>query len=240
MKQVGENVHVGARVAEIRLQERGVEVIVERNGGKERMTADFCLNSIPMQLLTGLTHNFPADYATGLAAIPRGKYFKLAFQAKERFWERENIYGGISWTTQDISQIWYPSQGIHKRKGVILGAYTFAAEAGDKWARLTPQQRLEVALKQGAKVHPRYREYIENGVSVCWHRMNHMLGCAAAWSESLRAQWFRKLQAPAGHHYLIGDQISDHPSWQEGALHATFHVLEDIDRRVREQAGAAA
>ena len=26
---------------------------------------------------------------------------------------------------QDILQIWYPSHGIHRDKGVLLGAYTF-------------------------------------------------------------------------------------------------------------------
>jgi monoamine oxidase len=193
-----------------------------------------------MQLLAGLEHNFPADYARGIASIPRGKYFKLAFQAKERFWERENIYGGISWTMQDISQIWYPSHSIHAKKGVILGAYTFAGAAGDKFARMTPAQRIDLAIRQGEKVHPGYARFVEHGVSVAWHRMNHMLGCAAAWSESLRSQWFKTLQAPTGNHYLIGDQISMLPSWQEGAVQSAFFAIADIDRRVREQVGVAA
>lgn len=38
-----------------------------------------------------------------------------------------------------------------------------------------------------------------------------------------------------GAHYLIGDQISYHPGWQEGAIHSAFHAIADIDQRVREQ-----
>jgi len=233
-ERLGDVIQLNARVDAIRLTDSGVDVDCVTRRGRETLSADFCLNSIPMQLLAGIEHNFPADYTRGLAAVPRGKYFKLAFQAKERFWEREKIYGGISWTMQDISQIWYPSHGIHKRKGVILGAYTFDGTSGDMFARLSPQERLALAIRQGEKLHPGYGGYVEHGVSVCWHRMNHMLGCAAAWSGPLRTQWFKTLREPAGHHYLLGDQISELPSWQEGAVRSAFFALADIDRRVRE------
>ena len=82
--------------------------------------ADYVLNCIPMHLLAGIEHNFPKEYAAGFTAIPRGKLFKIGLQMKERFWEREGIYGGISWTLQDIQQIWYPAHGIHRKKGVML------------------------------------------------------------------------------------------------------------------------
>ena len=135
--------------------------------------------------------------------------------------------------------MWYPSYGIHKQKGVILGAYTFSGAAGDKFARLTPAERNEMAIRQGERIHARYREYVEHGVSVAWHRINHMLGCAAAWSAPLRDQWYAKLQRPVGAHYLVGDQMSALPSWQEGAVQSAFYAVSDIDRRVREKGEAA-
>ena len=235
MRHVGQWVQTDAKVEAIRLLDAGVEVDSVSGSARKTLRADFCINSIPMQLLTGLAHNFPREYAEGLAAIPRGKYFKLAFQAKERFWEREGIYGGISWTMQDISQMWYPSHAIHEQKGVILGAYTFGSAAGEMFARLSPDERNALAIRQGEKIHPGYGGYVEHGVSVSWHRINHMLGCAAAWNSARRQQWFKKLQAPVGRHYLVGDQISELPSWQEGAVHSAFHAIADIDRRVREE-----
>jgi monoamine oxidase len=63
-----------------------------------------------------------------------------------------------------------------------------------------------------------------------------MFGCPVRWSDALQARWFKALQAPVGGHYLIGDQMSYHPGWQEGALHSAFHALADIDNRVRERA----
>ena len=145
----------------------------------------------------------------------------MAFQAQRRFWEDEQIYGGISWTNQDITQIWYPPHGIHGSTGVILGAYTFDDERGLRLARMSPAERIEAALAQGERVHPDYRQHVERGLSVAWSRM--------------------KLQEPVGRHYLVGDQVSYHPGWQEGAIHSAYHALRDIDRRERErEAGAAA
>jgi monoamine oxidase len=197
------------------------------------MTADYCLNSIPFQLMAGIANNFPSDYAAVLTAIPRGKLFKIGFQMRERFWEREQIYGGISWTTQDITQIWYPCHGIHRPKGVVLGAYVFGGDAADRFERMTPAQRLAAAIKQGERIHPDYGKHVEAGVSIPWHRMNNMLGCAAEWDPEARERYFDRIQAPAGRHYMIGDQVSYHSGWQQGAMHSALHAIADIDARER-------
>jgi monoamine oxidase len=114
--------------------------------------------------------------------------------------QAEGIYGGISWTTQDITQIWYPAHGIHRPKGIVLGAYTFNDAIADKFTRLKPRDRLELAILQGEQLHPGYRRYVENGVSIPWHRMANMMGCSAQWDDELRQRWFKRLQAPVGRH----------------------------------------
>ena len=108
--------------------------------------------------------------------------------------------------------------------------------SGSRLANMSPAERIELAIRQGEKVHPGYREHIENGVSVAWHRMNFMLGCAATWNQELLSKWFTRLQRPVGHHYMVGDQVSYHAGWQEGAIHSALHAIEDIDRRVRAEA----
>lgn len=236
MTKVGDCVRTHSQVESVRLTASGVDVVFRHKGRRTQLQADYCLNSIPMQLLAGIDHNFSPEYAGGFTAIKRGKLFKIGLQMKERFWEREGIYGGISWTMQDIVQMWYPAHGIHRQKGVMLGAYTFDDDSGEKFARLTPAQRVALAIQQGEKLHPGYGSYVESGVSIPWHCMNHMLGCSARWDESTREQWFKRLQAPVGGHYLIGDQLSYHSGWQEGAIHSAFHAIADIDKRVREQA----
>lgn len=231
--RVGERIEYGAGVDAVTLREHGVEIEYTQRGERKMLAADYCFNNIPSHILAGLEHNFPADYAAGLEAIPRGRLFKIGLQASRRFWEDEGIFGGISWTSQAIAQIWYPPHGIFAAKGVILGAYTFGDEGGERFGRLAPDERLELALAQGEKIHPRYRDFIETGVSVPWDRMNHMLGCSARWTDALRERHFTRLQEALGRHYLIGDQTSFHPGWQEGAIASAHRAIEDVDRRVR-------
>lgn len=239
MRHVGDAVELQAVVREIRLGETGVEVAYAGAAGDVRsVRADYCLNSMPAHLVAGLRHNLPPRYVRALSAPGQTRNVKLAFQARRRFWEDEQIYGGISWTNQDITQIWYPSHGIHGSGGVILGAYTFDDELGLRLTRMSPAERIELALAQGEKVHPGYRQHVERGVSVAWFRMNHILGCSALWTEEARRNELPTLQSPVGRHYMMGDQVSYHPGWQEGAIHSAYHVLRDIDRREQE-AGAA-
>jgi monoamine oxidase len=232
-RKVGHLVQTHARVESVMLQEKGVDIVYRNAQGRQKLSADYCLNSIPFQLMAGIPNNFPADYATVLTQIPRGKLFKIGFQMRERFWERETVYGGISWTTQDITQIWYPCHGIHSKKGVVLGAYVFGGDPADRFERMTPAQRLQAAISQGERIHPDYGKYVEAGVSIPWHRMNNMLGCAAEWEPDQRAKYFSKIQAPAGRHYMIGDQVSYHSGWQQGAMQSALHAIADIDKRTR-------
>ena len=240
MRKVGHLVQLESQVQKIQLGARGAEVTYRRNGEYVKAKADYVLNCIPMHLLAGIEHNFPKEYVAGFTAIPRGRLFKIGLQMKERFWEREGIYGGISWTLQDIQQIWYPAHGIHRKKGVVLAAYTFDQAAGEKFGRLSPAERIKLAVEQGSKIHPDYGKYVESGVTVAWHQMNHMLGCAAQWDETLWKQWFKTLQTPVGSHYLMGDQVSYHPGWQEGAIASAHHAVADIDARERAAGTVAA
>jgi monoamine oxidase len=233
LRKIGHLVQLESQVQKIQVLDRGVEVTYRRDGQYIKTKADYVLNCIPMHLLAGIENNFPKEYCAGLTAIPRGRLFKIGFQMKERFWEKEGIYGGISWTLQDIQQLWYPAHGINRQKGVVLGAYTFDPNAGEKFARLSPSDRFKLAIAQGEKIHPGYGSYVETGVSIAWHQMNHMLGCAAQWDEELWKKWFKTLQTPVGNHYLMGDQVSYHPGWQEGAMASAHHAIADIDARER-------
>ena len=225
-------------VKSVRLNERSVSVAYQSGGESREVEADYCFNCIPTHLMAGIDNNFPAEYREAMGYVRRGEAYKSAFQTKTRFWEDESIYGGITWTAHPIRQIWYPSHGAHKRKGVILSAYDYVGDMG--LHRLTQAQRLETAIQQGEKIHPGYRQQVEHGVTVAWHRMNHMLGCAARWQRNPGEGWsareqrlYRTLQQPAGgRHYIIGDQMSVHSAWQESAILSAHWALKDMVKRL--------
>lgn len=240
VRNISSPIITGAPVQAIRLREDGVDVAYDQRGKLETISADYCFNCIPKHLLPGIHNNFPKEYLTAMASVGRGKLFKAGLQMNERFWEKDGLYGGITWTDQEVEQIWYPTHGIHGDKGIMLGAYVFNDQTNEMFARMTPEERIELALRNGEKVHPNYREHFETGVTVAWHRMNYLMGCTAQWSEEARRDHFATLQRPVGRHYLMGDQISYHPGWQEGAISSAHFAMADLDRRVRaEEKGEA-
>ena len=221
-----------AQVQAIELQNQGIDVYYNHKGERKKLHADYCFNSIPTHLMKGIPNNFSKDYNDGLSALRPGNFFKLGLQMRERFWEREGIYGGITNTNQRINQIWYPSHGIHSQKGVVLGAYTFWGQS-NFFERMTPDERIKFAGDAGNKIHKGYADYIEAGVSIPWGRMNHMMGCGGRMSPEDEKTYFELIRQPEGGHYMVGDQISFHSSWQEGAFASAEYALLDLDQRVR-------
>lgn len=234
VRKIQDKIMFNAQVTAIELQDGGVSVQYSEGGQSHTIMADYCFNSIPSHLVTGLKTNLPDDYIQALKYIRRGTAMKGAFQAKERFWEDEGIYGGISWTNQTIRQIWYPSHGIHKQTGVILAAYDYGD--GMPFTRMTHEERIEMMLEQGEKVHPGYSQKVDKGITIAWHRMNHMLGCSARWSVNTDEEKavFAKLQASVdGKYWCIGDQVSHHSAWMESAIQSAHFAMADLDSRVR-------
>lgn len=233
VRNISSPITTNAQVQSISLKENGVDVVYNHKGEREKLSVDYCFNSIPSHFMSGIPNNLPAEYRKGLASLQPGNFFKIGLQMKERFWENEGIYGGITNTSQKINQIWYPSHGIHGKKGVVLGAYAFFRQSAF-FERMSPAARIEFAGKCGDKIHKGYSGYIEAGISVPWGRMNHMMGCGADWSPEIREKYYKLLQQPAGgRHFMIGDQISYHSSWQEGAFGSAEYALLELDKRVR-------
>lgn len=240
VRNIDSRITLNAQVQSITLGDSGVDVVYNHKGRRHKLEADYCFNSIPTHLMVGIYNNFPSDYLEGMASLERGHLSKVGLQMSERFWEREDIYGGITSTSQEIGEIWYPSHGIFENKGIVLGAYLFGfsrsgAVPPNFFELMSPQERIRFAGEQGDNIHEGYSGYIENGVSIPWGRMNHMMGCGSGWSDEVRARYFHRLQQPEGRHYMIGDQISYHSSWQEGAFASAEHALQELDKRVREE-----
>ena len=98
---------------------------------------------------------------------------------------------------------------------------------------MSTEERIKFAADCGDKIHKGYSSYIEAGVTIPWGRINHMMGCGSGMSDEDQDRYFKRVQAPEGNHYMIGDQISFHSSWQEGAFASAENALLDLDKRVR-------
>lgn len=243
--EVAEDIQTHAIVSGLRVTDNGVAIDYSQNGVPKQLVADFCLNSMPGHLMNGVHHNLPADFEAILSEMRPSKLSKVGLQMKRRFWEDDQIYGGISWVDHPMTQIWYPSHGSHSAKGVLLGGYTWFPWLNDKIAVMRHDDRIESALAVGEKVHgSAYRNNFETGVSIAWQNYNFMLGCGATFGlppdvESSGPYVDKKytLQRPvAGRYFMIGDQVSFHPGWQEGALAVTHQALDILQAHVAQGA----
>ena len=221
---------LNAQVKKIYNVDGGVEVTFEQGGRCHTVKADYCFNNIPAYFMAGIDNNFTQQYQAGLNSIKRGHLFKIAYQMKERFWEKEGIYGGISYSADPITQIWYPSHDIHTAKGIVLGAYTWEPQISAKFEAMSQTERLQAGAASGNKIHPGFSQFIENGITIPWARINHQMGCGMRMDEEDFLAYFELLQQPEGRHLMIGDQISHHSGWQEGALASSEQALQQLNK----------
>ncbi len=236
--RLGDAITYDAAVGAIRRTGAGARILFRDGGGVERaLDADYVICTIPLPVLAAIPADFSADFAAAIRAGRSVKAAKVAFQSR-RFWEEdEAIYGGISWTDREITQIWYPSAGFHQPSGILLGAYIWSDEIGETFGRLTPAERLETAIVSGERLHPQYRSEVARGLSVCWENIPFSQGAWAEWTRPERATAYATLSRPDGPFYLAGEHLSYLNGWQEGAVLSAHDAVAAIAERVRAKKG---
>ena len=219
--QVAADMITDAEVTEIRKITDGVRINYNRLGTPTQFDADFCVCTIPATVARNIPNDFSAPHQSELDNFAYTSAGKIAFQSR-RFWEQDhNIYGGISWTTQDITQIWYPSAGLGQLNGILVGAYIFGGPAGDNFANQTPQQRINDALSQGGALHGNLNGEASRGISVAWSKVPFQLG---AWGVSSPLT----LLTPDERIVFAGEHLSILQGWQEGAILSAYHAIDQV------------
>lgn len=229
---------LNAEVREIRQGDEGVRVVYQNkeNGETSEATADYCVCTLPLSVLIKIPGDFSGEMTTAMRAVPYVATGKIGLQFKRRFWEEDDwIYGGMSFTDiGEIDTIAYPDYNYQAQKGVVQGYYNFGSKAMEV-SNLSLQERTELALKHGSKIHPQYRENFENAFSVAWHRMPYSLGGWANYSERVRQDYYPRLLEPDGRIYLAGGHLSYLTGWQEGAISSAWIQLEKLHERAMQQ-----
>jgi len=151
------------------------------------------------------------------------------------------IFGGISWTDHDIAQIWYPSDSYHDEKGILTGAYNFS-ETAWRWGKLPVEKRLENAREGASLFGEAFGAGLRDGVAIAWQNMPHIKGGWAQWHVVEDAVGhFNVLAQGTGVggmdgemsdpvFFVVGDQISSLPGWQEGAIASALNALSRMAR----------
>jgi monoamine oxidase len=234
--EVGDRITYGAAVREIRQTEAGVSVAFTDADGSHQASGEFCVSTLPLPLVASLEGDLAPELRAAAHAVPYAPAGKIGLQFKRRFWEQDDgIFGGISRTDQEITQIVYPSTGFLGRKGILVGYYHNGPPALAMGARPSAE-RLAAALQQGERLHPQYRAEYETAFSVAWHRVPWSAGGWAQYTPELRRSAYPVLLRPDRRLYLAGDHLSYLSGWMCGAFESARMVATAIHARSEDHA----
>jgi monoamine oxidase len=218
-----------AAVKEIRQSEKGVWVAYADAAGKmQRVDADYCVTTIPLPILSGIQKDLSAPVQAAIAASHYDSAGKIGLQFKRRFWEQDDeIYGGRSWTDQEVGQIIYPSHGFTTAKGIIVGYYLdFRGTMRER----PPAEVQRLALAHGASIHPQYPQEFESAFSVTWARVPWSRGSWRS-EDSAATGALAALRQPDGRVHFAGDYMTDMSSWMQGAFESARETATALHTR---------
>ncbi len=221
-QQVADRVLLNCPVTALERRGTGALVRFTRNGQAAAMPFDRVIVATSPLLASRWGRDFSPGVRTALLSHQMSRPAKVAFQS-ERFWEtRDGIYGGVSYTDEDITMLWYPSHAVGSAQGILVGAYHVGAFPGDRFGDLPAAERIRLAQEQGEKIHPGYRRMVSAGISRSWSRAAYFEG---GWSMSEPSSL---LQQPDGPFLFAGDYLSHMSGWMEGAIASAHGALSQL------------
>ncbi len=237
-RQVQSLITFNAKVTKIAQDRSGVSVTYKNTGDGtvSEARADFCVCTIPLGVLSQVDLNLSPKLQTAISAVPYSNSVKIGLEMRRRFWEDDDhIYGGHSFTSQDIGLISYPNNHLFQDgPAVLLGAFASGMGAY-RLAGMTPDERIQTALAQGSVFHPAaYQKEFVTGASVAWSRVPWTMGCCARWNEETRKEHYQTLVAVDDRVVLAGEHASYVGCWMEGALLSSIDAITRLHKRALE------
>ncbi len=232
-KKLGTVIRSRAEVIQIRQNESGVKVVYQdlASGKPETVSADYCVCALPLTVLKSMDTDFSPELKSVIKACSYDSAYKIAWESR-RFWEQEcNIYGGISFLSQPVDTVWYPSAALFSETGIILGGY--GIENGSDFGKLPgPQAKLEASRKSIELLHPGRSQELKNPIYVSWGRIPYNLGSWVSDFETGAPPGYEVWMQPQGRIFMAGDHTSHIVGWQEGAALSAHRALDGIAARV--------
>jgi monoamine oxidase len=241
-EQVKPSVRLKTPVTAIRRTARGVRIEL---GGRPPVEADYCVCTLPANLLARIPSDFSAAKKAALQNILYLPSVKVAFESP-RFWESdEHLYGGLAWTDRLNENVIYPSSGFNTAKGVLVAAYVAGwTNPGnpEQFSALSHAERLRISRDSVEALHPGKSRLLRKGVTVGWGMTQWSEGVGAVgpdFDAAGRSPRYAELLKPEGPIVFAGEHLSYVGLWQEGAALSAHEALKIVQSMAAERAGKA-
>jgi monoamine oxidase len=235
------NVKLGAEVLAIEQPDGRVRVRYKDASGVHETEGSYVVCTLPLVLLKDVALDVNPALRDAIKSVPYASAGKIGLQFKRRFWEEdEGIFGGITRTDLEISQVVYPHYGFLGKKGMVIGYYHNGNNATVMGDRL-PAERLQRAIDQGSQIHPQYPAEFDNAFSIAWQKVRYSKGAWAQISEEMRkGETYRTLLRPDRGFYLAGDYLTYANAWMQGAFQSSRVVVSSLHERASRESSVAA
>jgi monoamine oxidase len=237
-RRLRRHIRFGAQVVAVSQDGHGVTAHVRAKGGGFTETGDYCICTLPFGVLRHLDFS-PALSTRKYRAIRSLNYnpsTKILLQVRHRFWEREGIRGGAASTDLPVRRVVYPSHPPEDdERGVLLASYTWGQDAA-RWGALSPEDRLALAVKDVAKIHPEVTAEVEGGASHAWYNDPYAAGAFALFEPGQETALHADIVRPEGRIQFAGEHCSLWHAWIQGALESGIRAAGAVHRASAESA----
>jgi monoamine oxidase len=232
--ELQQEVRFGAEVRAIDHSDTGVTVHFKTEAGRFAAPADYCVCALPFPCLRTieLSRSFSRAKMTAIRQLNYHASTKILFQVRHRIWEQEDgIVGGGTVTDLPIRRMNYPPSSPDTERGVLLASYTWGQDAL-QWGAMDPETRLEEALDDVSRIHPRIREEYEVGTSYAWYGDRWARGAFALFTPDQQSQLQADIVRPEGRVHFAGEHCSLYHAWIQGALESGIRAAKEIHEAV--------
>lgn len=223
-------VRLGAEVFAIEQDPDGVTVHYKTEANRFSVRGDYAVCAVPFSVLRSIevTPEFSHAKRRAIRQLNYHASTKVLFQVRERVWETDDgIFGGASVTDLGVRRLNYPTPDPSTSRGILLASYTWGQDAL-QWGAMDPETRLEEALDDVSRIHPRIRDVYEVGDSHAWYGDKWARGAFAMFAPGQQTELQDSIVAPEGRILFAGEHCSLYHAWIQGALESGIRAAQQI------------
>jgi len=221
------DIRYGAIVSAVTQDDRSVTVSVRTPAGRETLTADAAVCTLPCPVIGTLFRTARLS-AAKLRAIEQQSYShtaKVFLQTRTRFWIPEGFSGNVT-TDLPIERL-TPDPGTEAAGRGALTACPVGPYA-DELQQMSESDRIAAALASAGRIFPALHQSCEGGVSKCWGLDPFERGSFALHTPG-QIGFLETLSRPEGRIHFAGEHTSVWTGWMQGALDSARRVLREIN-----------
>jgi monoamine oxidase len=218
--ELADRIRFGAEVHAIDQDADSVTVHFKTEAGRYSISGDHAIVTLPFSVLrqVEILTPFSREKQRAIRQLNYSASTKILFQVRERIWETDDgIFGGATVTDLPIRRMNYPTPDPTTSRGMLLASYTWDQDAA-RWGAMDEETRLEEALEDASKIHPRIRDVYEVGASHAWYDDRFANGAFALFEAGQQTQLQADIVRPEGRIHFAGEHCSLYHAWIQGAL----------------------